>query len=459
MKNLVFTFAFFIGAQAWAVPTLYNSCKDIKITPVPNGNGVFLSQDCQTAYVLPPLTGTVAIDGMAPTMNMKRCPVLNSYLSIMKSQAERLEKLSKRLDGSGASPGSPIGGGSTLFPGKPADGGGSAGSTAELEKEILDTKKLFADINDTVKEYWEMEGTYGTANFTSDQQALVAAYQEKNPGISFVAMPISIAKLYLLRKTSQNTASLPAVISFDVPGSAIPIAVYPKTETPAEDGGVIFGGALTGQMVLSLVGACPYYDVKNDRMITEHLTGKDLSKYMAANVSYAYNLSVNRAYTAKYNLASFFRRLETSESKGGFFSSKTINRLIVEKNSKDWFEFKSNVEDGRHDFDQSLEATVKAELIDRVFKQINLLAVGPGEQAPGLSTPNPNGAEVGAKNLRKCPYVYCQVGAAVLDIANAIFGSSSSVSEFIQKNDFWAVDDVSESKALPFLGTVNFESK
>jgi len=411
-----------LSTVALAQPSLYNSCSQVKITPVPNGAGVFLSEDCKIAYVLPPLKGALTVTGMTVNESLRLCPAVQSSLNIMADQAKRLEKLSKQID--------------------------ENGSAADLLQEIKEVNALYAEINLIMKDYWKTEGSTGQAIYSAQHQELVKAYQKRNPKVTFVAMPLAKAQLHFTRRVTDRTAAMPATLAFHVPGLEIP--------GNEEQGNILFGGVASGQLVLSLIGACPFYDVQHQKMKVTRIEGKTLAPYFNGGVSYEYNLKVNKSYSASYHLANFMRRVQSSESSGGFFSTSTISKLIIEKESNDWFQFTLFSEDPRHEFEDSLRATVKADLIDRAFKQIALLTVGPAEAAPDLIQPKANGAQAGAAALSKCPHLYCQVGAALLEVGNAIFGSTQAVSEFIQRNDFWAKEDVLESKMLPFMGTSVF---
>jgi hypothetical protein len=454
MKSFSFICALlFVCSTGSAQPTLFNDCQDIPIHPVPGGAGVFFSDDCKTAYVLPAATGSLTITGMTVSENLRRCPMFESYTSIMAQQADRLEKLAKQISASGVDTSEND---STLFPG-PASGGSSisAEDMQQLLKDFEDVKKLNVDINDTIKDYLQLEGSTAQGILNADQTEMVNAYEKANPSIHMVALTVEDAHLHINKRVAGISAGLPAVLEFSVPGR--------HADDPGGDPGgeahSLFGGIVSGQLVLSLVGACPYYDATTHRMKVDHLDGQSLAPYFNANVDYWYGLAVNRSYHAEYNMGEFISRIQSSESHGGFFTSSTINKLIEEKDSHDWFTFKANSQDGRFDFADALRETVKAQLIDRALRQIQMMSLGSGTAAPGFSTPGADGASVAAENLRKCPYIYCQVGAAVLDVANAIFGGSEAVAEFIQNNNHWQKDDVSETQMLPFLGSTVFQEE
>ncbi len=439
------------GVSALAQPVLYDQCANVKIRSVPRGAGAFLSKDCKTAFVLPPTVGEMRISGLTTTENLRRCEGLKSLSSIHNAQLKRLEKIAEALAAVDEEPANdgqtPIDDGSLFPKPKPKPKPQVPKKDHDFLAELGEVKSILADVQTMLKDYTMVEGSTGRVLLDSNHGELVNAYQQANPNLTFRQIPLADAQIHLSRRASVDKGELPAMLA--------PVSL-PTGE--AAQGAGIYGGALSGQIYLSMVGACPYYDVKGHRMKKTDVGSGELAENFNANVTYVYNLAINRSYWAKYNLSSMLRRLQSSESRGGLFSSKTINKLIVEKESGDWFMFRQNTQDPRFEFEDSLRQTVKAELVDRVFKQIGLLAMGT-EGTPPLANPKPNGAAVGAENLRKCPNVYCQIGAAVLDVGNAIFGREEAVSEYIQKNNFWSEDNVEETRTFPFRGTTRFDRK
>ncbi|MNL72866.1 hypothetical protein D3C87_1982490 [compost metagenome] len=75
---------------------------------------------------------------------------------------------------------------------------------------------------------------------------------------------------------------------------------------------------------------------------------------------------------------------------------------------------------------------------------------------PSPGAPGAHGATVASSALKKCPNQYCQLAAVALDILDATFGSSSTNSTYINQNNFWAKEDVAETKTLPFTGSYTF---
>ncbi len=77
----------------------------------------------------------------------------------------------------------------------------------------------------------------------------------------------------------------------------------------------------------------------------------------------------------------------------------------------------------------------------------------------GASSPGRNGASVASSELRKCYHIYCQIGAAFLDIANATFGGTSKVDQYISRETHWNTETQETRKAFSYVGTMGFAPK
>ena len=432
----------FAASAAFAQPSLYNKCKGLRVQPVPNGAGVYFSEDCKSAYVLPPNRGNLEITAMTVTENLGLCPAVEASVKIIARQFAELERLSRELSGEDHGHGSE----SDLFPPKR----GPRKDAKQLADAIREAQEIAASLEKSLETYSGIEGSRAQAVLGAEHQHLTEKYQTANPKLQMMPIPIASSEIRFSRQVSTSDVLLPVLLGFSAPGKPV------VNGEPGSDGAALFGGIASGQVVLSLAGACPFYDKDGRRMKVEKLNAKSLSPYFNAKVDYTYHLAVHRAYQASFDARGFFKQLQESESSGGFFSTKTVNRLIVERDSQGWFEFKSLSEDPHWEFEENLRQTVKAEMIDRVFKQIFMLTSGGPVAAPALTQPGANGAEVGAENLRKCPYVYCQIGAAVLDVANAIWGNKRSLAEFLSTYHGRETEVVDEAKMLPFQGATVF---
>ena len=428
------------NAYAQAAPVKNTSCgEQTPVIAVPNGNGFFFSKDCKTAFVLPPVHAHAALNSIADTYNLPQCDEWNSInrgAAILSAQIDSiLAELNKgsTLSEQTAISAGPVGGGP--FPGvaRPLPHAPTQTLTPEMRVRLKEVTQALSDLRELRSNF---DGVVGaTAHFTYElnTQALVAAYQKANPSIHFEALPLSSAYLTFEPADRTDALKLNPLLSMSVPGlgklPALPDysdlkpsgqKVEPAA-TPAVDLKYtrIFGASLSGNMILSLSGACPYYDSSSQKM-PKSLSEDNLTAYLQANLQYTYSLQAFRSYKAEYNLAAFVKRLLESKTEGGFFSSQTVVSFINEEKTSDWFKYESTSNDSRF-FYPYIVQEIKGELIKRVLAQITKAKVGGPVEDTGLASPKPDGASRAAENLHKCPDFYCQAAGFVLDVADSVF--------------------------------------
>lgn len=471
MRNIksissVLLFLSFLNCAQAAVPVVNPKCaSDVKVKSVSNGSGVYFSEDCKTAFVLPPAVGEIAISGLSPSMALQQCGAFQSVFNVIKLHYNEIQQLAERMNGTTKKPhgGNPGGG--------PLEGDGplSGKTQTSTEEPASETERLatleqykqmivLAKQAQTLLEPFKaMVASTGQLIFKSSWDKLVDEYQKANPQFRFVRMPMSVRYLNYARKVVDKFESMPAARAVIIPGTnRIELIVHGQgPETNVDN--LFFGEALSGQIELTLAGACPFYDIKRN-VLKSNLTARDLSPYFTANVQYKFSLLSTRNYSASYNLSSMVKRVQEVGSHGGFFSSSSYSKLLIEKNSSDWFKFTSTEDDSRFGYNtDSLRAKVKADLINRVAKEIVRLSDGNPNMVPAPGAPGPHGAHLAARAVAEnCPNLYCQAGAGALNVLDAIFGSSAATSTFINNNNYWANEEVNESKMLSFTGSYTF---
>jgi hypothetical protein len=457
LAGLIFSSGFY--AQA-GIPVVNPKCTaTTQIQAVENGAGVYFSDDCKTAYVLPPANGRVSLAGITENANLEQCGAFETALRMVNQSYKMAEDALKAINTptqKRPAPSSPLGP-STGALGGNRNTSAPAASSENREAALARYQQALATAKDAqalLEPFKDIEGATAQIVFSANWDKVVQAYSNANPGIRFERLQMSNQVFSYLRKTSSDLLKMPAAFSVRVPGVASIIAA--DGITPSDNANLVFGEALSGQAILTLAGACPLYN-SSTHSIRKNITGSELSALFSANVQFEFNLLARRKYQASYNLAQLMKRIQESGSRGGFFSSSSYSSLLIEKNSNDWFTFKSEDEDPRHAYDlDGLRATVKADLISRVAKTIVEMNGGDAYSVPAPGAPGPHGSTVASASLKKCPNLYCQLGAVALDILDATFGSSSTNSTFINSNNYWARDDVDEGKTLPFTGSYTF---
>lgn len=458
-----------VTALAGGPPTIYNHCTDqIKIKAPENGSGVYFSADCRIAYVLPPTVGSISISDFTKTTNTEMC---DGYLMLLKSMRARatrvgqaIQRLTNMIESEG--PSSSNGAYDPLFPTPPKENTSDDAVMAEMEKRERELRANLTEIMSFNESYSRVEGPYARIAFRADHIQMVEAYKQANKnlvakGLTFEAMPLSRAAIKLTSNLSGGQA--PAVFSSTsnlsalAPEDFLGLGGQNEGREGKNQAGLIFGPNATAQVSLTLIGACPFYNSSTKKM-AERASPRFIEGYLISNGQYLYNVQANRNIEFKYNRAELLRRIQKQSTKGGFFSSKTVNELTVGRESKSWFDFKSHSDDPRINWDAAILESIRSQLVAQTFNELGVVPVGQGE-APGLVTPGRTGASVAAETLKLCPHIYCQAGGYILDILNSTIGGSSAVSQFMATNDVWKSGRISESQMLPYAGQLQFEAK
>lgn len=448
--------------QLWAQGVAVKSplcSKKIRVNSVKGGSGFFFDENCETGFVLPPRQGHLFLDGITETFDLgEQCLQVQYIQDTMTSLTREMANLLKKAKTDRQGGRGPISG---------REGRNRSDHTPPTATQlaaIRELQQLFIETRQLIEPYSKTYGATAKLIYDLPWSELVNEYQHKNPGFRFSRLPLEKAYLSFTRVENPDFAMMPALLSADIPGlAALPldeeyfkIPQGDRISLHLEDtheGSVLFSDAAGGQIKLSVLGACPFY--QNGRGFPKSLSGKDLSAHLVANLQYSYSLQAYRKYKAEFHLGNMMKRVQTSTKQSGFFSSKTINSLIEEVDSEDWFKLDARSDDPRFSHEQ-LRQEIKADLMDRTLKQIAFAKFGTPAEAPALTQPEVHGASVAAGELQKCPHLYCQAGAALLNVLDATFGSTSAVSNFIRRNDFWATDDVEERRMFSYYGSSTF---
>jgi hypothetical protein len=295
---------------------------------------------------------------------------------------------------------------------------------------MFDLLERLSELNSKVmnlyKEYAQLEGAKGQISWSIKWDKLLDEYRRLNPNLTmhWTKMPIKEAELVATAKLAgSNVSELTSLVTAHIPGAkrsgiagiakgqkVTNVQIYPSID---EGASIIFSNSIAGQIVLNLLGACPYFDGIHDRT---SIDPSELANHMIANLAYSYELAARRGYNASYNLSNLLSRIEEKTKTGGLFSTSHAHVLIESQESNDWFkiDFSNNTADFQYTVDEQVQITktVKAELFDKALKQFAILNAGT-PIAPPIPQYIESGASKSAQELRSCHHYYCQAGSAI----------------------------------------------
>lgn len=345
----------------------------------------------------------------------------------------------------------------------------------ELQDRLVD---LNSKVMDLYKTYAPMEGVVSQVLFELNYPSLINEYQKLNPSMAFEQVPIKAGMIFANGKSPSNydLVSLPALLWSVVPGitdqktgaaAMAPIRgpmqrlSLPGQTSPTINSNVGQLNSLSGQIALSLTGACNYFPTGADTN-KKSMDFKSFAALLEANMKLTFEVGARRGYLATYNMSNFMSRVEKNTKKGGFFSSTNVHSVVEDNKSNDWFEIKFD-QPGSSEFQYSpseqseITREVKGQLVDRALRN---MAIASGAQPilPSMPQQPVTGAGQLASSMRKgCGFnLYCQAGGFILGTLDNIFGQTTAVSDFKKQNNVWVSEKVSGAIVLDRYVTLTF---
>ncbi|MES2527014.1 MAG: hypothetical protein V4598_07990 [Bdellovibrionota bacterium] len=444
LTSIVLVSGLFTAASAMAQPAITTSCPIARKIKVPaNSNGFYLSRDCKTVYVLPPEKGNLTLEGVTESALIQRCGELDVALKNLKTitarlteaRAQETETVPEETDS--FDPSRPL---SSYFPDN------SRVSTPALSEDelIVLLKERQKEAERIVTNFGGITGLYANLLYTTGYGDHLAKYRELNAALNLNIMQVPL-------KNTKFSFSTPLFREGE--SSVIMNSSFPASEEGS------MNGSVSGMVELSLLGACKLRDYAGK--IPRRLSSYKFSAALPARLSYEYDLQTTIKYTAEYHRGGLAEQIRKVSTKGGFFTSSSLSKMITTTKTDGWFRYKSECDESRacKELEDINVIEIKKRLMDEVISNIALVkhqTILLPEGAPG---PGRNGASVASSELKKCYHIYCQIGAAVLDIANATFGGTSKVDQYINKESHWETETQETRKAFSYVGTMGFAPK
>jgi hypothetical protein len=413
MKNiLLLGLTSFLGLNlTHAAPILSTSCEVAKRIRVPDGSlGYYMSSDCQTAYLLPPEKGVAQVTGRTKG-DLSLCRDAYRAKQAVRNINQRFQEV--------------------------INGGKEVEKLGELQKEREALEK----------EYQQIMSTPGVAVEVLYNMSIgenLAAYKRLNTNLGVAFQPVALQNV---------SVSLTAKDEKDLKDG---IQLATGRSIPLKDGA---GGAgsFSGSMQLTMFGTC---DIARENFgdFPTNLKYRDVAGILTPTVTYEYAIGGTCKYTTRYNLSTLASIIKSQSSSGGLFQTSTASSIAERTDASSWFNLEMSCDDKRVEekvkFAKATE--IKQQLMQQVLDQISIAKLGYNVQPSESGQPGKSGAQVGAEALHQCPHVYCQVGAVVLDVAQAAFGGTSKTDEFIKTQTTWHEDKVAITMPVTFVGMMGF---
>lgn len=351
-----FRFLALIAALSSSVPVLAQSTQYPFIAPkcfhtlrIPeNLAGVYFSEDCRTAFVMPNKYGKLTVESVSDLPNLDLCKgVAQANQTNNQIQAQIMGIVKKMNDMPIESP-----------------------ARDKAVKDIADLtslqRKLLETYDGIIGGYAQV--TFANNNFEDRKNEFLIMNQDLliNSRINLLQMPVSESYLSFRAAPLAGDARMKAVLGHSIPGVGAP-----NEDGQSEMKNVYMNGSLSGQLALSLYGLCGKRNKPDWKP-------SDLAGDLVANLTYTVPVMSMASYEAKIKLDfavhNFLKNIQNKSK----FSVRELTEMFDKGSGGTVFEFNLiNMElpsvytkEAQADFFKTLRTEVFTRLTARLLEQL-----------------------------------------------------------------------------------------
>lgn len=542
----------FSGNRAYAAPRKYTNCSVMNQVQSPaNSAGFFMSEDCKTAYVLPPPVGTIDISSYVDEIggNGEMCSNVNGTLRDIDQQKKTAQRELSQIETRIRDIAHELAGNQNKC--IEVDGYATAAETklnanheaqAAIQAKISQIDANLATCNDSTCEALRLDritqtdklemlkmteetlsysfqrystlrtrchadqtrveqaltaentqrqarastlrsmlvnltqssnalfetqrndpGAMMSILISSEQTALVKKFREMNPnlGVQFMEMPIADVNLSFTQIKDGVASGYPTLLKANINGVNVN-ADRSMTSVPFQSDSsnqtVAFGAAVGGSVTINRFAACQLPSSRDygTSPTAARRRVKDIAGLIAGTSIYRYELAVSRKIKIHYNEKQLYCLIKKQSSSSGLFRSSSSSKITETSQLNQWLSISIENEDSGFDFADrdTLLMDLRSEMLDRALMKVATSYLS--KERAQLVAPEAPRADGMANELRKCPNLYCQAGAMVLNLGSALFGGTSSSSSTCENVGASSDQDYIDTKPVSAYGTQAF---
>jgi hypothetical protein len=538
--------------SANATPRKYSNCAvKSQIKSPANSSGFYLSEDCKTAYVLPPATGAIGLSSYVDEIGAKAelCSAVNGTMREMAERKGRglreLERIESRnraiarqqtenksicleieayaesseaklrtnqqaqsdqkakLDRLDSELGKCAGeacdrlrmdrelaadkleslklseerlqGSSTRYAAKKdACHAQRDRSDQAIEAELTqnqvrtaEVKSLLAAMTQQTNSLFESQrsepGAQMSIVISSEQTQLTKQFRELNTGmnVQFMEMPLNDVNLSFTQINDGVASGYPTLLKALINGMPVG-ADSSLNRVPFGPGSanqeIVFGAAVGGSLTINRFAACqlPSSDDYGNSSASRLRQIKDIAGLFSGTATYRYQLGVSRKIRIRYNEKQLYCLIKKHSSSSGLFRSSSSTSVNESSQASQWLSIAVESEDSGFDFAnrETLLMDLRSEMLDRALMKVATSYLS--RERASLVEPETPRADGMAGEIRKCPHLYCQAAALVLNLGSALFGGTSSSSSTCEDVGASSEQDYVDTKPVSAFGTQAF---
>lgn len=329
---------------------------------------------------------------------------------------------------------------------------------------VKDLTEITDDILGTFGQRAKLLGASAMIDYDSHWSQEIAKLQSSYGSLNFAKIPTYSARVHAgfihIGTSDSYFSQLPPVAAYNVNGKpGLPYGERKKQDDP-ERAGTAFPEIVAADLGLNLIGACPALD-KDFFSDIDFKVKRDTDgvPVYAISTTYEYDAASTFEVKASYNLWSFYEKIVTKTTRGGFFSRRSFVDILESKLGDDKFKIEIiDAGDVPAEKIEQIRKQIKAELMSRVLTAVARPTSGSKVIVPSHDLPPQSGAVVLAKGLGKLcgANVYCQAGGWILRVGDAIFGSTTAQTRFRQSWNHTAREHWKSTKLVPKQGMTTY---
>lgn len=291
------------------------------------------------------------------------------------------------------------------------------------------------------------QGAVITASLQTSLSDDLRRLQEVNPRskITFEQARLNSGSIYAAGLDRGSGPETLGTATIEIPGAST-----------VDNRGTLFANASGAKVTLDFVSACQAFEYKRPDTANLHLISQKMVANIAAKAYLKYNALLGVKITVKMNYARFYELIVSTNSRNGFFRTSTTKEISEKLRGEN--NLTIDIVDEGHvltpEAKDALQLAMRERVIQRAFDLLNAKYVGVDPSA-APTTPQA-GAPIAARELRKCANPWCQAGAAVIDVAHAIFGGNDSTQKFLQEHNVRSTEVYSNQDAFEFMTDLTF---
>lgn len=297
--------------------------------------------------------------------------------------------------------------------------------------------------------YGQIIGGTAGVSFSSDWALLVRRASElnRNSGLHFEQLPIGESTINISTSASNslNGSPMPILFGASIPGFRInDMAKNGEYQSmPMEIDEAIKSGiapwisAVSGQIDLSLIGACELLDSENRLSLRK--ANEAVGASIKINAFHTYPMTLVRRYEVVFNPKRILDELEGVSETGGFLSSTKIHEVIENNITKDVFDviFYNNGRDNgfTDEEEKQIRLDAKREIVDKILQEIGAIAQIDSERPPLPELERSSGARFVYGALPCFGYPICMAAGFIIGVTDAFFGRTEVTTKFKKVNN------------------------